>query len=275
MLNANRLNWPKCTQITKQQRNNDHAFIRILIIPMHKRGEGRRMRNRERERQQRQENLGRMRFDALCECTALFILFEWHATGNYFCFQTSKSIEWKRKFFVRPNVANEVQSSVYHNKMNYRYCLVSVMCNGPRRWQISVWLFLSSNLLTVLRDEYQFSIKWMWREKQMPSHTQIIVNIYRFCAESKRERGRCVCVCLFVLTVRGEILWLLFNLLSARHQKTPAEPTVVNRKFLCTPSNYFIYCHRLRPEKKFLNEGESSTVKNVYFACNSTIPAAE
>lgn len=81
------------------------------------------------------------------------------------------------------------------------------------------------------------------------------------CREQEREGAMCVRV--FVLTVRGEILWLLFNLLSARHQKTPAEPTVVNRKFLCTPSNYFIYCHRLRPERR-KNEREQHSEECVF-----------
>lgn len=73
---SNRLNWPKCTQITKQQRNNDHAFIRILIVPMHKSRAKKKRKKRNRDRAQGQRSPKECVFDShvLCECTTFFLL---------------------------------------------------------------------------------------------------------------------------------------------------------------------------------------------------------
>lgn len=92
------------------------------------------------------------------------------------------------------------------------------------------------------------------RKNWMPSHTQIIVNIYRFCSEM------CISVSkIYVPQSFSLSLWIQARL---------AHQIVVNQKivFVCFymrmyTANYLIYCHRLRPKKK--------AEKNVYFACNS------
>lgn len=98
-----------------------------------------------------------------------------------------------------------VQSSVYHKKIKFQFYLCT--CNGPRRNFLTLD-FLASNC----------PICWWFFVR-----TEIIVNIYRCCAE----------------------IWL-WNPCPLLDQ------IVMYRKIPFYTINCFIYCHRLRPKMNSL-----------------------
>lgn len=125
---------------------------------------------------------------------------------------------------------------------------------GRNEFRLDASLCLFSNLLMVFRDHILMCAQHVYgtpisferrkrRRRKMPSHPQIIVNIYRFCAE--------MCYSQYV-----RFVYMFLNLFNQARKPTEI---VMIRKIACLcvgvwctvyTTNYFIYCYRLRPKKE-------------------------